>query len=99
LYISNVVVVLVVAVGFGVGGVDFDVVVVVVAVVVGFVVVIVVDAAVYHATNTHVKASLKPNKAGRKSEPTPHGDQRLHVQQQEAPDDGHSGVRNMSSSV
>jgi hypothetical protein len=26
------------------------------------------------------------------TETTPHGDQRLHVQQREAPDDGHSGV-------
>jgi hypothetical protein len=33
------------------------------------------------------------------SEPTPHGDQKLHVQQYEAPDDGHHGARNMSSSV
>jgi hypothetical protein len=33
------------------------------------------------------------------TDPTPHGDQRLHVQQYEAPDDGHSGVRNMSSSI
>jgi hypothetical protein len=30
---------------------------------------------------------------------TPHGDQRLHVWQWEAPDDGHSGVRYMLSNV
>jgi hypothetical protein len=30
---------------------------------------------------------------------TPHGDQRLHVQWWKAPDDGHSGVRNMLSNV
>jgi hypothetical protein len=30
---------------------------------------------------------------------SPHGDQRLHVQEWEAPDDGPSGVRNMLSNV
>jgi hypothetical protein len=33
------------------------------------------------------------------TETTPHGDQRLHVQQWEVPDDGHNGVRNMLSNV
>jgi hypothetical protein len=33
------------------------------------------------------------------TDPTPHGDQRLHVQWWEAPDDGHGGVRNMLSNV
>jgi hypothetical protein len=33
------------------------------------------------------------------TETTPHGDQRLHVQWWEAPDDGPSGVRNMLSNV
>jgi hypothetical protein len=33
------------------------------------------------------------------TDPTPHDDHRLHVQQYEAPDDGHSGVRNMSSRI
>jgi hypothetical protein len=33
------------------------------------------------------------------TETTPHGDQRLHVQWWEAPDDGHGGVRNMLSNV
>jgi hypothetical protein len=33
------------------------------------------------------------------TDPTPHSDQRLHVQQYEAPDDGNNGVRNMSSSI
>jgi hypothetical protein len=33
------------------------------------------------------------------TETTPHGEQRLHVQKREAPDDGHSGVENMLSNV
>jgi hypothetical protein len=50
---------------------------------------------------TAARESSSNNRTGLEdaTETTPHGDQSLHVQWWEAPDDGHGGVRNMLSNV
>jgi hypothetical protein len=59
----------------------------------------------HHTVTRHcsidTRESSSNNRTGLEeaTDTTPHGDQRLNVQQWEAPDDGHSGVRNMLNNV